>query len=120
MTWARGRAAAATEKERTRDFTFRNQDGIRLLSFSGDSSTPTVAVVDYLDLKNTPPRTLAVDRAAVMADVVTELHQLADCLNAAVVIVEQLTRAPLTGTPPGRLTDMKHEKPLLAHAETQI
>ncbi|MGW1976509.1 DnaB-like helicase C-terminal domain-containing protein [Streptomyces sp. NPDC001889] len=124
------------EKERIHAFSSHS----RPLFLGGDSSTPTVAdierscepalqrhgrldllVVDYLGLVEQDVRTPTAGREAEMARIVAGLHELAGRLEAAVVVVEQLTRAPLhRDDPRPRLTDMWHEQALLAHAETVI
>jgi len=89
-------------------------DSKALLSFGGDGTTPAVAeterrcaavvgrhgrldflVVDYLGLMDGALLQCASgDRKKEVAGVVTDLQELATRLEAAVVIVEQLTRAP--------------------------
>ncbi len=111
------------------------------LSFGGDGTTPDVAeielqcatvaarhgrldlvVVDYLGLmRGALQRRASGDRQAEIAQVVADLQELATRLNAAVVIVEQLTRAPdLRDDHRPRLEDLCHGEALLGIAETVI
>ncbi|WP_031173992.1 DnaB-like helicase C-terminal domain-containing protein [Streptomyces durhamensis] len=111
------------------------------LSFGGEGSTPSVAeierqcatvvgrdghldllVVDYLGLMDGAlQQRVSGDRRKEIAHVVADLQELATRLKAAVVIVEQLTRAPeLRDDHRPRLSDLCHGEALLSHAETVI
>ncbi|MER6562763.1 DnaB-like helicase C-terminal domain-containing protein [Streptomyces sp. NPDC001027] len=140
-----------TERIRRRDLDPAERDLLRaaaedadrnaLLSFGGDGTTPTVAdigrscdtvvgrhghldllVVDYLGLmRGALQQRASGDRPDEVARVVADLHELATRLEAAVVIVEQLTRAPeLRDDHRPRLTDLSNDEALLSHAETVI
>ncbi|MFJ9675393.1 DnaB-like helicase C-terminal domain-containing protein [Streptomyces sp. NPDC101221] len=116
-------------------------DNKALLSFGGDGTTPSVAqieqqcdtvtgrlgylgllVVDYLGLMHGALHQRAAgDRQDEVASVVADLQRLATRLNAPVVIVDQLTRAPaLRADHRPRLSDLCHEEALLSHAEAVI
>jgi replicative DNA helicase len=118
-----------------------NAETRALLSFGGDGTTPSVAeielqcvtvagrhgrldllVVDYLGLMDGALQQRASgDRQKEVAMVVADLQELATRLNAAVVIVEQLTRAPeLRDDHRPRLDDLCYGEALLSHAETVI
>lgn len=111
------------------------------LSFGGDGTTPSVAeierqcatvggrdchldllVVDYLGLMHGALQQRASGgRRKEVAHVVADLQELSTRLKAAVVIVEQLTRAPeLRDDHRPRLSDLCHGEALLSHAETVI
>ncbi|MFD7552168.1 DnaB-like helicase C-terminal domain-containing protein [Streptomyces sp. NPDC059816] len=112
----RQRELDETEQELVRSFAARDREHGRLLFLCGDSDTPTVAdierscaaalqqhgrldllVVDSLGLMDGPLKVPPVHREAEVASIVADLHQLADRLKAAVVVVEQLSHAPLAG-----------------------
>jgi replicative DNA helicase len=140
-----------TEKIRRRTLDSSEMDLLRavaaeadrkaLLSLGGDGTTPGVAeiergcatvvgrhghldllVVDYLGLMDGALQQRASgDRKKEVASVVAALHELATRLKVAVVIVEQLTRAPdLRDDHRPRLSDLSHGEALLSHAETVI
>ncbi|MFF4950562.1 DnaB-like helicase C-terminal domain-containing protein [Streptomyces chattanoogensis] len=128
------------ERDKIRDFGARLRDRLDLLTLGGDSTTPAVSdierdcapmlarhgrldllVVDYLGLMRGPRRHPRVGRHDEIAAVVTELHELAGRLQTAVIIVEQLTQAPLFRDDHRPcLTDMDHGSALLTHAETVL
>ncbi|MEV8434934.1 DnaB-like helicase C-terminal domain-containing protein [Streptomyces chartreusis] len=116
-------------------------DSRGLLSFGGDGTTPGVAeielrcatvarrhgrldllVVDYLGLMNGALQQRASgDRQEEVVQIVADLQELATRLNAAMVIVEQLTRAPeFRDDHRPRLDDLCHGEALLSHADTVI
>ncbi|MER6047241.1 DnaB-like helicase C-terminal domain-containing protein [Streptomyces sp. NPDC056149] len=129
-----------SERDKIREFSARIRDCGNLLTLGGDSTTPAVSdierecapmlarhgrldllVVDYLGLMQGPRGYRGMDRQEEIAATVTELHELASRLQAAVIIVEQLTRAPLfRDDHRPRLTDMTHKAALLRHAETVL
>ncbi|MDO0911151.1 DnaB-like helicase C-terminal domain-containing protein [Streptomyces sp. DT2A-34] len=121
--------------------TARELDTAALLSFGGDRSTPAVAdierecarmverhgrldlvVVDYLGLmEGTLQQRALRDRQGEVAAVVAALDDLADRLQAAVVVVEQLDRDPeFRDDHRPRLSDLWHGDALLRRAQAVI
>ena len=95
-----------------------------MLPVGGKSVSPLAVqlVVDYIGLMDGALQQRASgDRKAEVAHVVAELQAMATRLKAAVVIVEQLTRAPeLRDDHRPRLDDLCHGEALLSLAEAVI
>ncbi|MBD3934870.1 DnaB-like helicase C-terminal domain-containing protein [Streptomyces chumphonensis] len=126
-----------TPDQRARIRTLADELNGAPLLFGGDRSAPTVAEIQETCAQATSQAgsldLLIVDNLGLMRGarsvsrtrectlIVEELTGLARSLNAAVIIVEQLTRAPELRTDHRpRLRDMQHLEALAPHAETVV